>query len=103
GFSTDYLRMGAGTGALIRFGAVQLTMIAGGVIRGERTARAQWLGVAIALGGLAAITAPTLNAPPITAAALMVAAGVAWGVYSLRGRGVTRPLVATAGNFARSV
>jgi drug/metabolite transporter (DMT)-like permease len=102
-FSIAYLEMGAGTGALILFGSVQITMIAGGVIRGERPAAAQWLGVAIALGGLVAITAPTLHAPPPGAAALMAAAGVAWGIYSLRGRGVTRPLAATAGNFLRGV
>jgi drug/metabolite transporter (DMT)-like permease len=102
-FSAAYLEMGAGTGALILFGSVQITMIAGGVIRGERPQPAQWLGVAIALGGLVAIAGPTLHAPPPAAAALMAGAGIAWGIYSLRGRGVTRPLAATAGNFLRSV
>jgi len=101
-FSIAYLRMGAGTGALILFAAVQITMIAGGVIRGERPAPAQWLGVAIALGGLVTITTPTLQAPPPVAAALMAGAGIAWGVYSLRGRGVADPLAATARNFVRA-
>jgi drug/metabolite transporter (DMT)-like permease len=102
-FSVAYLAMTAGTGALILFGAVQVTMIAGAVARGERPSPLEWAGVVIALGGLAALTAPTLHAPPPLAAGLMAAAGIAWGVYTLRGRGVTRPLAATAGNFARSV
>ena len=102
-FSVAYLEMTAGTGALILFGAVQVTMIAVGVARGDRPSLLEWLGIALALAGLAALTAPTLHAPPPLAAALMAAAGVAWGVYTLRGRGVTRPLAATAGNFLRSV
>ena len=102
-FSYAYLRIGAAVGALILFGAVQLTMIAGGLMRGERPSARQWIGWVIAVGGLVVITAPGLDPPPPLGSALMAAAGVAWGVYSLRGRGVTRPLVATAGNFARSL
>ncbi len=46
---------------------------------------------------------PGLSAPDPAGAVLMIAAGVAWGAYSLRGRGATRPLAATAANFARAV
>jgi drug/metabolite transporter (DMT)-like permease len=102
-FSFAYLQIGAASGALLLFGAVQLTMIAGGLIRGERPTPRQWLGWLVALSGLVVINAPHLDPPPVGGALLMMLAGVAWGIYSLRGRGVTRPLVATAGNFARSV
>jgi drug/metabolite transporter (DMT)-like permease len=103
GFSFAYLEIGAGAGALILFGSVQLTMIVGGLRRGERPVVRQWLGWLVAITGLIAINAPGLDPPPPRGAALMAAAGIAWGIYSLRGRGITRPLVATAGNFARSV
>jgi drug/metabolite transporter (DMT)-like permease len=102
-FSLAYLRIGAATGALILFGTVQLTMIGGGLLAGERPLPRQWLGWAIALAGLVALNAPGLDPPPPVGAALMAGAGVAWGVYSLRGRGVTEPLLATAGNFVRAL
>jgi drug/metabolite transporter (DMT)-like permease len=102
-FSYAYLDIGAATGALLLFGAVQLTMIGGGLSRGERPTPPQWIGIVLAVGGLVVINAPRLDPPPLRGTALMLLAGVAWGVYSLRGRGVTRPLVATASNFARCV
>jgi drug/metabolite transporter (DMT)-like permease len=102
-FSYAYLEIGAAAGALILFGSVQLTMIAGGLVGGERPTVPQWAGWLVALSGLAVINAPGFDPPPPRGAALMAAAGIAWGIYSLRGKGVTKPLVATAGNFARSV
>jgi drug/metabolite transporter (DMT)-like permease len=102
-FTFAYRELGAGTGALLLFGAVQLTMIAGALIRGERPAPVQWLGWACALAGLVVITAPGLDPPPLAGMLLMLAAGIAWGVYSLRGRGVERPLATTADNFVRTV
>jgi drug/metabolite transporter (DMT)-like permease len=102
-FSYAYLQIGAAAGALLLFGAVQLTMLAGGLLRGERPTLREWLGWLVALTGLVVINAPRLDPPPIGGATLMMLAGVAWGIYSLRGRGITRPLVATASNFARSV
>lgn len=102
-FSYAYLEIGAAAGALILFGSVQLTMIAGGLLRGERPTVQQWLGWLVAVAGLVAINAPGLDPPPPRGAALMALAGMAWGIYSLRGKGVTRPLVATASNFARSI
>ena len=102
-FSYAYLEIGAAAGALLLFGAVQLTMIVGGLLRGERPTPRQWLGWLVALSGLVVINAPRLDPPPLGGAVLMMLAGVAWGIYSLRGRAITRPLVATAGNFARCV
>jgi drug/metabolite transporter (DMT)-like permease len=102
-FSYAYLELGAGVGALILFGAVQTTMLGVAIARGERPRPRVWLGLAIALGGLVGLAAPGATAPAPLAAALMAAAGIAWGVYSLRGRGVAGdPLVATAGNFLRA-
>jgi drug/metabolite transporter (DMT)-like permease len=102
-FSFAYRLIPAGSGALILFASVQATMIGRELVRGDRPHRREWLGLAIALAGLLALTRPGLHAPDPLGAALMAAAGVAWGVYSLRGRGAPHPLGATADNFARSV
>jgi drug/metabolite transporter (DMT)-like permease len=102
-FSFAYLELSAGTGALLLFGSVQLTMITGALLRGERPTPLQWLGWLVALAGLVVLTAPGIDPPPPLAAALMLGAGIAWGIYTLRGRGVTDPLAATAGNFARAL
>jgi drug/metabolite transporter (DMT)-like permease len=98
-FTFAYTAIGAGVGALLLFGAVQVTMITTGLVRGERPARIDWAGVALALAGLLALTLPGAAAPDADGAALMVVAGVCWGVYSLAGRGSRNPLAATAGNF----
>jgi len=102
-FSFAYVELSAGTGALLLFGAVQATMILAGLWKGERLNGWQGIGLAFALGGLVALVLPGLSAPPLHSAILMVAAGVAWGVYSLRGKGTGDPLAATTGNFLRSV
>lgn len=101
-FSWAYLSLAAGTGALILFGAVQATMIGIGLWSGERPRPLRWLGLAVALGGLVYLLLPGLTAPDPLGAALMALAGACWGIYSLRGRGDARPVLATAGNFARS-
>lgn len=102
-FSLAYLSLTAATGALLLFGAVQVTMITAGRIGGERLSGVQALGLALAFGGLVGMLLPGLSAPPIGGALLMVLAGVAWGLYSLRGRsavaGGSDPTVVTAGNF----
>lgn len=100
-FSLAYLRLGAGTGALLQFGSTQFTMIGGGLVHGERPSLRQWLGLAVAGAGMVVINLPSLDAPPLGDAALMIAAGVGWGLYSLSGRGAKRPVLATAGNFVR--
>jgi drug/metabolite transporter (DMT)-like permease len=102
-FSYAYLRIGAGTGALLLFGSVQATMLLAGLLGGERLSPRAALGLALALLGLVLLVLPGLTAPDPVGAALMAGAGVAWGVYSLRGRGASQPLLETAGNFARSV
>lgn len=101
-FSFAYLTLPAGTGALILFGAVQLTMLSVGLRSGEKFGYVAWLGLALAVAGLFYLVSPGIAAPPLLGAALMAIAGVAWGVYSLRGRSLTDPLAATAGNFARA-
>jgi len=103
-FSFAYLSLPAGTGALILFGAVQLTMFGVGLRSGgERFGALAWFGFVLAAGGLVYLVFPGVAAPPLLGAVLMAVAGVAWGVYSLRGRGVADPLAATARNFTRAV
>jgi len=101
-FSFAYVGLTAATGALLLFGAVQATMIGHGLWRGERLRRSQKAGLVLALGGLVGLLMPGLSAPPLRGASLMLAAGAAWGVYSLRGKGTGDPLRATAGNFLRA-
>jgi drug/metabolite transporter (DMT)-like permease len=99
GFSFSYLHLSAAAGALILFGAVQATMIAWGLWKGERLRPAQLLGLLLACAGLVGLMLPGLSAPPLSSALLMLGAGVAWGVYSVRGRGAGDALKVSAGNF----
>jgi drug/metabolite transporter (DMT)-like permease len=102
-FSFAYVRLSTATGALLLFAFVQLSMIAAGIARGERPRLVEWAGHAMAIAGLVALALPGLAAPDMVGAVLMATAGVAWGVYSLRGRGAKNPLATTADNFARTV
>jgi drug/metabolite transporter (DMT)-like permease len=102
-FSFAYTRLSAGTGALILFGAVQVTMLGSAAWSGERLRSTQWVGVLVALAGLVVLVLPGLTAPPPWAAALMAIAGLFWGLYTLRGRGVANPLVHTTRNFVWAV
>lgn len=102
-FAFAYVALPTGIGALLLFAAVQATMFVTGLVRGERPGPLQRIGYACALGGLVALLMPGLAAPPPLAAASMVLAGVAWGVYSLRGRTGGDPTAETAGNFLRAV
>ena len=99
GFSFAYVALDAGVGALILFGGVQITMFAGAVLRGERPPLLRWIGSAVALAGLAWLLLPGGSAPPTGAALLMAAAALGWGVYSLAGRRVAKPLSETGANF----
>lgn len=101
-FSLAYVRIPAGVGALVLFAAVQGTMVAFGLATGTRLGRGQWLGMALATGGLAWLTLPGAGAPDARGSALMALAGLAWGVYSVRGRRATEPLATTADNFLRA-
>ncbi len=108
-FSYAYVRLPAATGALLLFGAVQATMIGVGIYKGERLRILQLGGLVLALGGLVGLLVPDpaiLVAPPLFSAALMLTAGMAWGVYSLRGKGTGAEVGGatriTAGNFVRA-
>jgi len=102
-FSFAYVNLSAGTGALLLFGAVQATMILWGLHKGERLDAIQITGLVVAVTGLVILVFPGLSAPPLIGSILMLGAGVAWGVYSLRGKGVQNPASVTAGNFIRAI
>jgi drug/metabolite transporter (DMT)-like permease len=103
GFSFAYINLTAATGALLLFGSVQTSMIGYGIWKGESLRGLQLLGLALAVGGLIGLVLPGLAAPPLLNALLMIGAGIAWGAYSLRGRGAGDPTLVTAGNFILTV
>lgn len=98
-FSISYLGLGAGVGALLLFGAVQVTMLSVGIFRGERLSHRAWLGFALAVTGLVAYLLPGNHSVPTYAVIAMLVSGCAWGIYSLRGAQVQDPVAATASNF----
>jgi drug/metabolite transporter (DMT)-like permease len=101
-FSFAYVSLPAATGALLLFGAVQVTMMGHGLWKGERLQGWQVFGFVLAFAGLVGLLLPGLSAPPLHGAALMLGSGIAWGIYSLRGRGAGDPTGVTAGNFLRA-
>ena len=101
-FSLAYLSLDAGTGALVLFAAVQLTMIGFAIVRGERPSASEWTGLALAFGGLVYLVSPGLTAPSPAGVFLMTVAGAAWGYYSLAAKDFRSPVAATAGNFTRA-
>jgi drug/metabolite transporter (DMT)-like permease len=103
GFSFAYLGLPASTGALLLFGAVQATMIGNGLWMGERLLIMQLVGLVLAIGGLVSLLLPGLSTPPLLGSLLILSAGIAWGIYSLRGKGAGDPTKVTAGNFLRAV
>jgi len=102
-FSYAYGGLSAAMGALLLFGAVQATMISIGIVRGNRPHWAQWAGFVVAFSGLVGLLLPGLTAPPLFSSLLMISAGIAWGIYSLRAKGAGEPTAVTTGNFIRSV
>ena len=98
-FSFAYTRLSAGTGALILFAAVQITMIGVALFEGERFSPVQWAGLAIAIGGLLYLVLPGVSAPDPLGAVAMAISGMAWGWFSLLARGVGEPVEANAANF----
>ncbi len=102
-FSFAYLSLTAGTGALILFGSVQMTMMIVALRSGEHPHVLEWIGLFLALSGLVYLVFPGLAAPSPLGSALMTVAGISWGFYSIRGRGSQNPLASTAGNFIYSV
>jgi drug/metabolite transporter (DMT)-like permease len=101
-FSYSYLAIPTGTGAIILFALVQITMLSWGLLRGERLSPLQWFGFVLALAALVWLISPSIEAPPLAAAVAMAVAGIAWGIYSLPGSGRGDPTAATAGNFVRA-
>lgn len=102
-FSFAYLSLPAGTGALLLFAAVQATMIIWGLRKRERMEIRQGVGLSLAFAGLVVLLLPGISTPSLGGSLLMLSAGVAWGVYSLRGKAVADATAATAGNFLRAV
>lgn len=102
-FSYAYISLSVGTGALILFAAVQITMLLAALRQGEQVTLRQWAGLALAFAGVGVLLFPGITAPSPGAAALMATAGVAWGLYSLMGRQSASPLTDTAANFMRSL
>lgn len=103
GFSFAYVKLPAAMGALLLFGAVQATMIGYGLYSGERFLKVQVFGLVLALAGLVVLLLPGLSAPPLSSSVLMLLAGAAWGIYSLRGKGAGDPVSISAGNFIRAL
>lgn len=99
-FSLAYVSLPAGTGALLLFGCVQMTMLGVGFARGERASRRSAIGIAAAMAGVVILVLPGVRAPDLTGSLLMAASGIAWAIYSLLGRGAKDPMRATARNFA---
>ena len=102
-FSFAYVTLEAGTGALLLFGAVQVSMISYGIYSGERLTLRQGFGFILALGGLVWLMLPGVAAPSLIGSLLMITAGIGWGIYSLRGRGAGDPAAVTTGNFILAV
>jgi len=102
-FSYAYVSLEAGTGALILFGIVQITMIAFSLLSGNKMSLTEWLGVVVALCGFLYLMLPGAKAPSILGFVLMTISGIAWGVYSIRGKTTKNPLQDTAYNFLRTI
>jgi len=101
-FSLAYVSLSTGIGALILFGSVQMTMIGAALKSGDKIGPMQWVGSVAAIGGLIYLVLPGISAPDPLGAILMCVSGIAWGIYSIRGKGVSSPVAMTAGNFTRS-
>ncbi len=101
-FSFAYISLDTGTGALILFGAVQITMIVISLFAGNKLHPSEWLGIIVAFAGLIYLVLPTISTPSFNGFILMSIAGIAWGIYTLRGKSALDPLRETAFNFART-
>lgn len=102
-FSLAYVALDTGTGALILFSAVQLTMISWGIYRQEQLSRLQWMAFMVAVAGFIYLMLPSAAVPSWYGAVLMTISGIAWGVYSIRGQACLSPLQATGFNFIRGL
>ena len=103
GFAYAYMQLDTGTGALLLFGAVQMTIVGYGLWRGERLSAPAVAGLLIAFAGLVALLLPGSSAPPLISSMIMIIAGLAWGIYSILGKGASNPLALTTGNFMLAI
>ncbi|MDE7240365.1 DMT family transporter [Desulfovibrio sp.] len=101
-FACGYVNMPSATGTLIQNSAIQVSMIGWGVFCGLRPGKLQLAGLGVAFAGLALLLVPGLSSPPLANALLIALAGISWGAYTMAGRGVADPALATAGNFLRA-
>ncbi len=102
-FSLAYISLNTGTGALILFGSVQISMIMISILTGSRLHATEWLGIAVAFAGIVYLVIPGVDAPSLAGFVLMTTAGIAWGVYTLKGRNSSNPLLDTSSNFIRTL
>ncbi|MBF7071916.1 DMT family transporter [Glaciecola sp. MH2013] len=102
-FSFAYISLATGTGALILFASVQITMLGVAIFKGLRLNLLQWTGFIFAIAGLVYLLLPGLSAPPLFGALLMMCSGIAWGVYSIKGKTAGEPTLATTENFLRAL
>ena len=102
-FSFAYVSLDAGTGALIVFATVQITMITSALFQGKKMKSSEWIGVILAFGGFVYLVLPGVTAPSLSGLLLMILSGMAWGIYSLRGKSSSRPLDDNAFNFLRAI
>ena len=102
-FSFAYITLDTGTGALILFSSVQITMILLSLISGNRLHITEWLGISVAFGGFVYLILPGVTTPSVTGFALMTISGIAWGIYTLKGKGSANPLMDTTYNFLRTI
>lgn len=102
-FSFAYITLDTGTGALILFGSVQITMILLSILSGNRLHVTEWLGVMVSFLGFVYLVLPGITTPSMFGFMLMTVAGIAWGIYSLKGKGSTNPVIDTAYNFLRTI
>jgi len=102
-FSFAYTTLDTGTGALILFGSVQITMVLLSLISGARLHFTEWLGISIAFSGFVYLILPGVTTPSLIGFVLMTIAGIAWGIYTLMGRGSNSPLMDTGYNFFRTI
>lgn len=102
-FSYAYITLDTGIGALILFGAVQMTMVIFSISKGKKLQLIEWVGLIIAFSGLALLLLPSGSAPSLTGFVLMAISGIAWGGYTLAGKGAKSPLIATSNNFLRTL
>lgn len=103
GFSFAYVDLPVATGALLLYAAVQATMIGHGIWQGEPIGKVQSLGILLAFGGFVGLLLPGISSPPLLGSILMLGAGIAWGIYSVRGKAAGDPSAMSAGNFIRAV